>query len=102
MWGPQRTEKQSGVLTQWVSISVQRGSSYLSILCCRNKPELREREKEKEAKREREREKRGGEREEGQKGGKQGRKDGREGGWKNGVEWEGSKEGRESEESGIN
>ena len=27
MWGPQRTEKQSGVLTPWVSIPVQRGSS---------------------------------------------------------------------------
>ena len=63
MWGPQRTEKQSGVLTPWVSISVQRGSSSsvssaaeTSLNCEREKERKREREK-KERVRGREREK---------------------------------------------
>ena len=29
VWSPEQTEKQSGVLTPWVSIVVQRGSSSL-------------------------------------------------------------------------
>ena len=53
MWGPQRTEKQSGVLTPWVSSPVQRGSS---------EKEKRKRKRKRKKKLKNERRRRGGER----------------------------------------
>ena len=53
MWGPQRTEKQSGVLTPWVSSPVQRGSS---------EKEKRKRKRKRKKKQKKEKRGRGGER----------------------------------------